>query len=210
MNTPQNIISFTGQVYHKLLKDLEVNPAGDEPKANLHAQRIQSIYDSIMKVWTRLSGHSFSEEAEEIDFFKLHLPNLLCLLIYETEKSDLSCVELMASRRLRVELTERRLEYVDLFFKENAEFIRYYYSGSTYLDTAYFLRRSKEHAWDRAIMANGTDPLICPKYTGKIATLLAYSRLLEDLERLLEPGEKVQCGESTEEPGLKQEHQSKE
>ena len=190
MNGHESIISFSKEIYLQLILCLEADGSGAETLAATHEGRIALINESIRQLRTALSDYKFTNEDEETDFFKRVVPDIISLLIYETEKHDLDCIKMIASPNLRMDLAKIKFERIDLFFKENAEFIRYYYSRSTYLDAFYFLRRHAPHHRDSQLIPEASDPFICPMPSYKVATMLAYSKVLPELEILFAPREK--------------------
>ena len=100
---------------------------------------------SGLKIFTE--SRPFDSENEEITFFKHQKPKLLGLLLYFHE---VLCTE--TRRPLDMEMLneyyEKCQEEQKLFFDRHIAFYQYYRSGSTHMDSYYFLREQQEKNFD--------------------------------------------------------------
>ena len=186
MESQLPISSFTKQLCQDLIRWMQEEESQEASTPPNYETRLKKIGESIGQLKRKLKAYAFAGPEEEIEFFKNHFPQLLSQQIYAREQMDLNCIGRIPSQRLRKELLTIKYERIDLFFKENAEFIRYYYSRSTYLDEAYFLCRNNDELRIKPNQQDGEDLAYCPAHATIVASLLAYSIILVDLERLLE------------------------
>jgi len=169
---------FAQQLHDELLQKLESRDENGNQPAYSHEQRLGIITDAIGRLKEKLKTAQFSVHEEEACFFKDWLPLFLSHYIYHTEISAFESTELRVTPQLRNEYLERLFRKMNDFYKENADFLRYYRSGKTNLDNYYFLRSS-------LLNQENNDPLMdlsfCTVYSIKVATLKAYGRLEQDI-----------------------------
>jgi hypothetical protein len=178
-----NIITYSKDLHQKLLYDLEQRPSGDTEEW-LYEKKIDLINAAIDDLKQHTTSTPFVDNLEEIEFMKNLLPAFLALLVYYSEQADLESTQLIASQKLRLELIARKLDKIDFFFMENAEFIRYYHSGNRELDHYYFLRANATKHYRRGLQSKFADLSFYPNYSYKVAELIAYSRLEGEIQQL--------------------------
>jgi len=85
-------------------------------------------------------NYSFKNDADEIYFFKEVKPQLFCQLVYYNKVHNLEMRMPTGSIEDRKSYLDRALSRIRYFFDMNTDFYQYYRSGSTHLDSFYFLR----------------------------------------------------------------------
>jgi hypothetical protein len=180
------MIDFAMQLYRDLVEKLDAaDIAGSEQKFSLK-DRLDWIIQSIDQLKEKLRSHVFSEE-DEIQFFKMALPQFLSELIYYTEKAELDWAREHKNKGFRLQILERRLRRIEDYYIDHMEFFKYCRSGMTHLDSHYFVRNHANRTAHNDLLASVIDTGFCTTYTVKRATLLAYSRLEEDIHELRQP-----------------------
>lgn len=104
---------------------------------------ITLLKEKLTELKEAVKSGSFSDETEEITFFKHQKPMLLGRLIYfykvlYIESNCPPCNELAD------EYYRRQQEELKMFFDQYVAFYQYYRSGATYRDSYYFCRGARE------------------------------------------------------------------
>ena len=85
-------------------------------------------------------AYQFKDEDEEILFFKEIKPKIFCHLIYYRKIYNIEMHRPVASVEAQTEYLKKKLDSIQDFNDKILDFYRYYRSGATYLDAAYFVR----------------------------------------------------------------------
>jgi hypothetical protein len=118
----------------------------------------------------------FKTKEEEIHFFKSVKPQIASklkynLLVFKTEHNK------PLSENAQKNYYEKCLTEIDVYFRENTEFMTYYKTGSTYMDSNYFVRNNA----DLNLLADDCyflgDKNFCTTHDTKIAQIIAYELL---------------------------------
>lgn len=102
------------------------------------------LKEQLAKLKMSVQSTFFTNEAEEILFFKRHKPMLLRQLIYFHEILRIESQRPFGENELDA-YYEKRQEEQKLFFNRHIAFFQYYRSGATHLDSYYFLRGQQEN-----------------------------------------------------------------
>jgi len=123
-------------ILHDILK-IERMECGTLQKSKLIVSRLEEAYEDLKHF---ISGYSFLNEAEEIQFFKETKPRFFSLLIYYSKVYNIELrMPAGSTDDKRCHLVHIQ-ESIRNFFDMNIELYGYYRSGSTHLDHLYFLR----------------------------------------------------------------------
>jgi hypothetical protein len=146
----------------------------------------ESSYIEVIKSHTYglknfLYQYKFASQEEEIEFFKHIKPKFVSLLLFHNE-----LFEIELSRPLEREYVIKHyhdaISKVQTYINSNLELFKYYYSGSTCLDSKYFLSdQNKETGTD--VMY---DSKFCTPFDHKFCMLKANELLKEHLTLALE------------------------
>lgn len=118
----------------------------------------------------------FKTKSDEIHFFKNLKPQITSklkynLLVFKTEHNK------PLSENAQKNYYEKCLTEIDNYFRDNTEFMTYYKTGGTYLDSNYFIRNNEE----MNLLADDCyflgDKNFCTTHDTKIAQILAYELL---------------------------------
>jgi len=185
MATPIDNNAYYRELHQQLVRELDrMDDTHDTDALTSFRKKIQLIYLSITHLKEKVLTTPFSKPEEEIHFMKKLLPDLLSMIIYYSEKVDLECIRVITNEKLRLEFINRKLNRVELFFLDNAEFIRYYHSGNDNVDEYYFLRAHAGKHQPALSFSEWPDPRFFTIFTLHVATLLAYSKLEEDIHQM--------------------------
>ncbi|AEA43681.1 RteC domain-containing protein [Fluviicola taffensis] len=96
----------------------------------------------LRQIKKELVDAKFSIEVDEIEFFRELKPRMHAQVYYF--KSLLSAEQNfpIGTDKIKKQFLNKHLERFHIFFEENKDFIRYYRSGQTHLDSVYFVRQN--------------------------------------------------------------------
>jgi hypothetical protein len=165
----------------KLLFDLETNltkiHATYENPIHYSEQALTAIIDSMDKLKTFVTSHTFKDETEEIEFFKFTKPDFASKLLYYHEVYSIELAKPGGSGKAVKKYYKGHRARLQNFHNENTEFYKYYRSNNTILDEKYFIRG--EH--DIKSAPDSTyfycDPSFSTPHDYKIAKIIANDAL---------------------------------
>jgi len=195
------MLEITKQLYEDLLSKLENTDRERDQERLLPGPCLDLIRGVIDQLKEKLKTWSFGNEEEEILFFKSALPSVLSLLIYYTEKFEMESVRFVRTPKWMLEYCELTYWRMENFFKENAEFFRYWLSGDTGLDAHYFLRSGFLNQGKKDLMSSLMDSGLGAFNSIRVATILAYRRLEQDIRNIF-PHKEGTAATETEETKL--------
>ncbi|MDR2084658.1 MAG: RteC domain-containing protein [Bacteroidales bacterium] len=135
---------------------------------------LESGYDKLKSV---VSKHGFTDQKEEIFFFKEIKPKLFCKLIYYQNTYHIELQRPITGFAAQKEYFEKELEQINIFYSRNTEFIQYYRSGRTVADSFYFIRGIKEITLNKDSFYFEMDSCFSTAYDFKLTKLLANDML---------------------------------
>lgn len=124
---------------HLKAKILPVESQEDNILQKSH-QNILVLEEAFERLRTFIVGYTFKDPGEEILFFKEVKPRLFSQLVYYNQLYTLEVGMPANGRSYRNKYLRDALERIKYFCGTNQAFYRYYRSGSTHLDSYYFLR----------------------------------------------------------------------
>lgn len=104
---------------------------------SLKASRM--LADAFNRLKTFILSYTFNDDEEEIMFFKEIKPKLCYRLIYYRKVYNIEMNRPAGVEKQKEYLCEK-LDDINKYNSKRLDFIRYYRSGSTHLDSLYFLR----------------------------------------------------------------------
>ena len=137
----------------------------------LTTQCLQDLKALVLK-------HGFSDQSEEIQFFKSIKPRIFSQLIYHSKIKEVEItLPFLGYIKDKERFLANELRVVGAFFQRNADFCNYIRSDQTFMDDKYFVRgRSDVSLFDESFMSiTDTDFATCGDY--KAACLLAFDLL---------------------------------
>jgi len=137
----------------------------------LTTQSLQELKALVLK-------HQFSNQDEEIYFFKILKPKVFSQLIYykKVKQVETTLTYYNYTKKKRKYLANE-LQIIGLFFQRNIDFCHYMHNDSSNWDDKYFIRGQENcHIFDDSFLSiTGGDFSTCYDY--KAACLLAYDKL---------------------------------
>ncbi len=132
-------------------------------------------------------SYQFENETEEINFFKDTKPKFCYRLIYYRKLYNIEMNRPAGVDRQKEYLSEE-LNEINNYNAKRLDFIRYYRSGCTHLDSLYFLRGKMDTEQYLETFYYELDPKFSTNYDFKVAKILSNDMLLaylmQEIERL--------------------------
>lgn len=130
--------------------------------------------------------YTFKNEEEEILFFKDIKPKFCYRLIYYRKIYNIEMNRPLAGVDAQKEYLNKELNSINQYTTKRLDFIRYYRSGSTHLDSLYFSRGKMYTEQYLETFYYELDPVFCTNCDFKVAKILANDMLLAYLMQELE------------------------
>ena len=112
-------------------------------KKSLEASLV--LGDAFQKMKEFISTYTFRDEAEEIEFFKVIKPRLFYRLIYYRKIYNIEMNRPVGVESQRAYLIDE-IKAINRYNAKRSDFVRYYRSGLTHMDSMYYLRGSIDTA----------------------------------------------------------------
>lgn len=161
-------------------------------KKSLEASRV--IGDAFNRLKLFIQSYTFLDDDEEITFFKEIKPRFCFRLIYYRKVYNIE-MNRPAGIEKQQEYLSEILNDINRYNCKRLDFIRYYRSGSTHLDTLYFLRGTIDTEQYLETFYYELDPKFSTNYDFKVAKIMSNDMLsmylMNELELLKEPGIKL-------------------
>jgi len=137
----------------------------------LTSRNLQELKALVLK-------HQFSNQDEEINFFKILKPKVFSQLIYYTKVKQVEVtLPYFGYIKEKKKYLANELRLIGLFFQRNADFCNYMNNDFSHLDDKYFVRGyTNTHPFDDSFLSI-TDQLFSTCYDYKASYLLAYDQL---------------------------------
>ncbi|MEZ2338398.1 RteC domain-containing protein [Mucilaginibacter sp. RCC_168] len=109
-----------------------------------------------------IEKHQFSDEEEEITFFKIIKPEFIALRIEEVMRYNLIVNKPIGTAEIQLKYYEDELKALQSFFRMNSFHYQYYRTGVNDLDRLYFLRGAQPLSVPLAEMPDGDYAYLTP------------------------------------------------
>lgn len=182
------MINFVDKLQKEVRKQIEKIEAEDMNilKKSLDASHV--LGDAFDRLKDFIISYNFRNEEEEILFFKEIKPRIFCHLIYYRKVYNIEMHRPVASTEAQKEYLKRKLDVIQDFNDKILDFYRYYRSGATYLDAAYFVRGKPDPEQYLETFYYERDPQFSTNADFKVAKIMANDMLqvylLSELEAL--------------------------
>jgi hypothetical protein len=164
-------------------------------KKSLEASHV--LAEAFDQLKTFIISYKFKNEEEEISFFKEIKPKFCYRLIYYRKLYNIEMNRPAGVDKQREYLLEEVNE-INKFNNKRLDFIRYYRSGSSHLDSLYFLRGKMDTEQYLETFYYELDPKFSTNYDFKVAKILSndmlLTYLLQEIERLNSNGFSLPSG----------------
>ena len=157
-------------------------------KKSLEASLV--LGDAFQRLREFIDTHIFKDEAEEIEFFKGETPRLYHRLIYYRKVYNIEMNRPVGVDSQRAYLIDE-IKAINRYNNKHSDFVRYYRSGMTHLDSLYYLRNRNDTTLYLESFHYERDPKFSTNADFKVAKLLANELLSAYLKGELEALEYV-------------------
>ena len=162
-------------------------------KKSLEASLV--LGDAFQKKKEFISTYTFRDEVEEIEFFKVIKPRLFYRLIYYRKIYNIEMNRPVGVESQRAYLIDE-IKAINRYNAKRSDFVRYYRSGLTHMDSMYYLRGSIDTALYLESFHHERDPSFSTNCDFKVARILANELLIQYLTKELEVFEQRQVEQS--------------
>ena len=143
------------------------------------------VQKALAQLKIELSNNGFSDEVEEIYFFKKGKPQIYSLLILITERYAIETSMPLLGKDKQIAHLESQLYFIDRFFRQNEFIFQYYRLGATDLDDRYFTRVGGSQLVGFAEVPD-VDPSFSTVADYLFSKFIAYEKLQESLKQEIE------------------------
>ena len=169
-------------------------------KKSLEASLV--LGDAFQRLRDFIDTHIFKSESEEIEFFKVVKPRLYHRLIYYRKVYNIEMNRPVGVDSQRAYLIDE-IKAINRYNNKHSDFVRYYRSGMTHLDTLYYLRNRNDTALYLESFHYERDPKFSTNADFKVAKLLANELLSAYLKGELEALEYVKTASDDSLPAVR-------
>ena len=162
-------------------------------KKSLEASLV--LGDAFQKMKEFISTYTFRDEVEEIEFFKVIKPRLFYRLIYYRKIYNIEMNRPVGVESQRAYLIDE-IKAINRYNAKRSDFVRYYRSGLTHMDSMYYLRGSIDTALYLESFHHERNPSFSTNCDFKVARILANELLIQYLNKELEVFEQRQVEQS--------------
>lgn len=169
-------------------------------KKSLEASLV--LGDAFQRLREFISTYTFKNEAEEIEFFKTIKPRLYHRLIYYRKVYNIEMNRPVGVESQKAYLIDE-IKAINRYNNKHSDFVRYYRSGMTHLDSLYYLRNRNDTALYLESFHYERDPKFSTNADFKVAKLLANELLSTYLKGELEALEYVKTASDDSLPSVR-------
>ena len=162
-------------------------------KKSLEASLV--LGDAFQRLREFVSNYMFKNEAEEIEFFKTIKPRLYYRLIYYRKVYNIEMNRPVGIESQYAYLRDE-IKAINRYNAKRSDFVRYYRSGMTHLDSLYYLRNRTDVALYLESFHYERDPKFSTNADFKVARIMANELLIAYLTKELEALERQQMEKS--------------
>ena len=154
----------------------------------------QVLGEAFNRLKTFILIYTFKNEEEEILFFKDIKPKFCYRLIYHRKIFNIEMNRPLAGFDAQKEYLNRELNAINDYTTKRLDFVRYYRSGSTHMDSLYFLRGRVDTEQYLETFYYELDPKFSTNCDFKVAKIMANDMLsaylMQEIELLNDNGMK--------------------
>lgn len=185
---------ITGRLKKIELSDLNIL------KKSLEASLV--LGDAFQQLREFIDSHIFNNEAEEIEFFKVIKPRLYHRLLYYRKVYNIEMNRPVGVDSQKAYLIDE-IKAINRYNTKHSDFVRYYRSGMTHLDSLYYLRNRTDVSLYLESFHYERDPKFSTNADFKVAKLLANELLSAYLKGELEALEYVKTASTDSLPSVR-------
>ena len=190
--TMDNFINNLEKEIEKKLKTIE---SADLNIMKKSLETSQILVNAFQKVKEFIGSYTFKDEAEEIDFFKEIKPRLFYRLLSYCKIYNIEMNRPVGVDSQRAYLIDE-IKAINRYNAKRSDFVHYYRSGLTHLDSIYYLRGRIDTALYLELFYYEREPMCSTNCDFKFARLKANEMLMVYLNKELEALENRQLEQS--------------
>ena len=190
--TMDNFINNLEKEIEKKLKTIE---SADLNIMKKSLETSQILVNAFQKVKEFIGSYTFKDEAEEIDFFKEIKPRLFYRLLSYCKIYNIEMNRPVGVDSQRAYLIDE-IKAINRYNAKRSDFVHYYRSGLTHLDSIYYLRGRIDTALYLELFYYEREPMFSTNCDFKFARLKANEMLMVYLNKELEALENRQLEQS--------------
>lgn len=141
--------------------------------------------DAFQRLRDFITNYTFKSDAEEIEFFKVIKPRLYHRLIYYRKVYNIEMNRPAGVDTQKAYLIDE-IKAINRYNNKHSDFVRYYRSGMTHLDSLYYLRNRTDAALYLESFHYERDPKFSTNADFMAARILANERLADYLSKEIE------------------------
>lgn len=171
------MIAFIEKLNSEVLRSIERIESRDTDvlKKSLEASRV--LGEAFDRLKQYIIGYRFQNDDEEIKFFKEIKPRLFFRLIYYRKLYNIEMNRPVGSIEAQREYLDAHVRAINAYTQKRLDFIRYFRSGATHLDSLYFLRGQTDTEQYLETFYYELDPQFSTNADFKVAKILANDML---------------------------------
>ncbi len=175
-----DITSFSESL-QKRIKEMESTGSDDMVGMGKALTAIREILSELKRFTV---SYKFTDEQEEVKFFKETKPVLLSQYFYYKKRFQILLFDSFRDRKSRMDNYYKVLRKLQHFAYKNQSFYEYCMSGATYLDSQYFVRNNTQY------MPVEKDEKFSTQYDIKLAKILAHELIKEHILNAIRKSER--------------------
>ena len=179
------MIQFTSKLKKEVDAEIEQIESSEVSTMNKSLEASRVLDEAFNQLKTFILSYNFNGEEEEILFFKEIKPRLCFRLIYYRKLYNIEMNRPAGTDKQREYLSEA-LNDINKYNCKRLDFIRYYRSGSSHLDSLYFLRGKTDTGQYLETFSYEFDPNFTTNCDFKVAKILSNDMLSDYLMREIE------------------------
>jgi len=175
------MIQYTLNLLETIKKDVQIIDLEEDTTLNKSLKIIELLRTNFNELKEHISEYTFSNETEEIQFFKETKPQIFSMLIYYDNIYKLEINRPTGSESMQKEFTLKQFDDLKEYFDNNIDFYKYCRSQRTDLDKQYFLRYQPDVEMYFDSQYFERDQKFSTGFDLKVATILANDMLSDYL-----------------------------
>lgn len=181
---------LSNELLHKINTEIETCCMDNDMSSDKALHMIEFIKPLFEDLRAFVYQYTFSDDSEEILFFKETKPYILSKIIYFNDIYILELRRPNGTKEVIMEHYKKRLTLITEFCNSNLDFYQYYRSKATHLDNYYFLRGHENYKLCHNCGMFDKDPKFSTCCDQRVAKILAYDMLEIYLQQKLQEVER--------------------
>lgn len=172
------MIDFTTRIKEEVdqkIREIETCEDNVIVRSLAASEMFEEVFDRLKQF---IAGYTFTDQAEEILFFREVKPRIFCKLLYYRKVYNIEMNRPVGGVDVQSAYLNRELDDISNYIAKRLDFYRYYRSGATHLDDCFFLRgRGRKEEQYRDSFYFERDPVFSTCGDFKVAKILSNDLL---------------------------------